>query len=417
MRVAQKRFLLLLLPLLLVTLLAATVAAAAEEKSPFQEGRYDKGELKFIHGLPVLVVEGTPQEIGRQKAALTGQAAKAIADYPKKLLRTFRCEQRWPRIVADGRALFKQAPADHREELQAFAKALAIDAELCVTGNTIMDSYRDWLGCSSLLVSAQKSATKAPLFGRNLDFYALGILDKYGLVTVYRPRGKHAFAAIGLPGMFGCLSGMNDAGLALAVHEVFLAADGSLWLNVKGMPYTLCFRRVLEECTTIEEAEKLVRSVPRSTMLNLAVCDRREGAVLEITTKSVVVRRGSDGICACTNHFRSKELAVSVVKWCRRYSILATAASMEKIGIDDLARKLDAVNQGPMTVQTMIFEPVPLVLHLALGSPPSSKRPLQELLLGPLFGTEQIVAKPTVPAMASRAAGPAPCERPSSRAK
>jgi predicted choloylglycine hydrolase len=393
MRVADKR-LLPLLPLLVVSLLAA--AAAAAEKSPFQEGRYEKGELKFIQGLPVLVVEGTPQEIGRQKAALTGQAAKAIADYPQKLLRTFRCERRWPTIVADGRSLFKQAPADHREELQTFAKALAIDAESGIVGNTIMDTYRDWLGCSSLLVSAEKSATKAPLFGRNLDFYALGILDQYGLVTVYRPQGKHAFVSVGLPGMFGCLSGMNDAGLALAVHEVFLAADGSTWLNVKGMPYTLCFRRVLEECTTVEEAENLVRGVPRSTMLNLAVCDRRGGAVLEITTKNVVLRRGSDGICACTNHFRSDELAV--VKWCRRYSILATAAAMKTIGIDDVAQKLDAVNQGFMTMQTMIFEPVPLVLHLSLGPAPASKRPLQELSLGPLFGTEMARAKPTVPA-------------------
>ena len=119
-----------------------------------------------------------------------------------------------------------------------------------------MDTYRGWLGCSSLLVSAEKSATGAPLFGRNLDFYTLGLLDKYGLVTVYRPRGKHAFVSVGLPGMFGCLSGMNDAGLALAVHEVFLSADGSTWLNLKAMPYTLCFRRILEECTTIERGGK-----------------------------------------------------------------------------------------------------------------------------------------------------------------
>ena len=122
-------------------------------------------------------------------------------------------------------------------------------------------------------------------------------------------------------------------------------------------------------------------------MLNLAVCDRGKWAVLEITPKSVVLRRGSDGICACTNHFRSKELAR--LKWCRRYNILARAATMEKIGLDDMARKLDAVNQGPMTMQTMIFEPVPLVLHLSLGPAPSSSQPLRELALKPLFGIEK----------------------------
>ena len=66
-----------------------------------------------------------------------------------------------------------------------------------------MDTYRDWLGCSSLLVSAEKSATHGPLLGRNLDFYTLGVLDKYGLVTVHRPRGKHAFAVGGAAGHHG----------------------------------------------------------------------------------------------------------------------------------------------------------------------------------------------------------------------
>ena len=130
-------------------------------------------------------------------------------------------------------------------------------------------------------------------------------------------------------------------------------------------------------------------------MLNLAVCDRRGGAVLEMTPKSVVLRRGrdGDGICACTNHFRSKELAVW--KWSRRYNVLTQAAAMKTIGIDDVARKLDAVNQGQMTMQTMIFEPGPLMLRVSLGPPPSSKQPLRELALKPLFESEQAHKEPT----------------------
>ena len=69
---------------------------------------------------------------------------------------------------------------------------------------------------------------------------------------------------------------MNDAGLAMAVHEVRITADGAPMLNPKAMPYTFCLRRILEECTTIEEAEKLLRSSERSTILSLAICDRSE---------------------------------------------------------------------------------------------------------------------------------------------
>ena len=46
---------------------------------------------------------------------------------------------------------------------------------------------------------------------------------------------------------------------------------------------------------------------------------------------------------------------------------------------------VDAANQGKFTLQTMIFEPAALKLHLAIGECPSSALPLKELDLKPLF--------------------------------
>ena len=126
----------------------------------------------------------------------------------------------------------------------------------------------------------------------------------------------------------------------------------------------------------MEEAEKLLRSSERTTKLNLAVCDREDAGVLEMTPKTVAFRRGEDGVCACTNHFRTQELAMLPV--CRRYNKLVEARELETIGIADVAKKLDEVNQGRLTVQTMIFEPAPLVLHLAIGPAPASAQPLAE---------------------------------------
>ena len=54
-----------------------------------------------------------------------------------------------------------------------------------------------------------------------------------------------------------------------------------------------------------EEAEKLLKGMKRTTRLNLVICDREHGGVLEITPNNVVLRRSTDGICACTNHFRT----------------------------------------------------------------------------------------------------------------
>jgi predicted choloylglycine hydrolase len=194
---------------------------------------------------------------------------------------------------------------------------------------------------------------------------------------------KHAFASVGFPGLVGCLSGMNDAGLALAVHEVRMTADFSPILNPKGEPYTLCFREILEQCTTIDEAEKLLRTSQRSTILSLAICDRKGGAVFEMTPRTVAVRRGSDGLCINTNHFRTPELRL--LELCPRYSILSKAAELPSLGVTDVAKQLDSVNLGVRTVQSMIFEPTPLVLHVAMGKCPATKEPYRTIELRGLF--------------------------------
>jgi isopenicillin-N N-acyltransferase like protein len=377
------------LRLLLAALLLTASTARGGQVRVFQEARSGNAELKYIDDLPVLTVSGTPEEIGRQKAELTAEVVRKLASYPRLLLERSSRKDRWPEYLEMGKALAQRLPADYREEMQAFADRSGIDRDMGIIANVLPDIYRGNISCSALIVGAEKSATGGPLFGRNLDFYTLGLLDKYSLVTVHRPKGKHAFAAIGFPGLFGCLSGMNDAGLALAVHEVFFARDGSPMFNPKGMPYTFCFRQMLEQCATVEEASKMLRATERTTILSLSMCDPRHSVVLEMTPKSVVARHGNDGILACTNHFRSDDLAMWLApRFCTRYPKLIQSRKLDRLGVGDVAKKLDEVHLPGLTVQTMIFEPAALKLHLAIGACPSSALPMKLLDLKPLFAPE-----------------------------
>ncbi len=361
-------------------------APAQAEVSVFRPGRSGKAELRFINQVAVLSVEGTPEQMGRQKGELIGAAANQLAQYPQEFFKRLGRQDKWEAVVERARALAENIPPHHRAEMLAFAEQSGGDRQLGMVANVLPDMYRGVFGCSSLMVTAQRSTTEEPLFGRNLDFFTLGVLDRYSLVTVYRPKGKYAFAAVGFPGLFGVLSGMNEHGLAIAVHEVLLTRDGSPLFDPKGVPYSFCFRRILEECRTIEEAEKLVQNTPRTTRLNLAVCDRSNAAVIEMTPKTVATRRDEKGICICTNHFRTENLATLFL--CRRYITLSRAKQMEKLSLEDVAKMLDQVNQGALTVQTMIFEPQQLRVHLAAGSCPSSALPLKAVNLKPLFKPE-----------------------------
>jgi isopenicillin-N N-acyltransferase-like protein len=367
--------------LLSVLLLSAPVRSADEPR--YREGKHGTAALRYINDIPVLILDGTPGQMGEQAGAILKGPLPKLADFPRDVVKKMGFGAAWPVFVATARQMEPQFPPDYLKELDALAKTGQVDRDLLVLGNAFPDISKA-AGCSSLIVGKERSATGAPLLGRNLDYPTLGYLQHYSLVTVRRPRDKHAFASIGFPGMMGCLSGMNDAGLVLCVHEVRKTGDGSQGLDPRGIPYTLAFRRLLEECSTVAEAEKLLREMRRTTMLNLSVCDRDGGAIFEITTKSVVVRKPEADICACTNHFCSKELNAGVR--CNRLPKLeATRTTTGKLGLEDIARKLDAVNQGEATLQTMIFEPASLKLHLAIAACPSSALPLKEVDLAPLL--------------------------------
>lgn len=374
----------MLRPRLLAVLCLFTVVPATRAAEPFRypEATFGKGELKYVNGLPVLILAGKPAELGEQTGMLTAKPARKLLNYPKDFLKAINLDATWPLIVALGKGLIPHFPADYLTELDSGVKATGLDRDLFIAANTMFD-IKKVLGCSTLVVESGRSATGGPLFGRNLDFPTLGYLHEYSLVIVCRPDGKRAWAGVGFPGCVGVLSGMNDAGLTLAVLESYSANDNSVKFDADGTPYAMCFRRLLEECATVDEAEKLLRSMKRTTRINLAVCDTKTSAVFEITPKTIAVRRGENGICPCTNHFRTKDLGTGAKCW--RYPLLEKSQELDKLDVKDVAKKLHEVNQGNLTLQSMVFEPATLKLHLAVGPPPASALPMKTVELAPLL--------------------------------
>ena len=367
--------------------------AAEEERFAFTPVEAESARLFYQDGIPIAVVSGTPEEIARQHAALLATPAKYVLTFPKRLAKEFGVDTYWPLMVGAANLLMHNAPERHRQELTALAAAGELDAGQLAVGNTLLELRR--MGCSTLIVEKEHSATGAPLFGRNFDFITLGELDQYSLLMIVRPKDRHAFATITFPGAVGVFSAMNDAGLAIATLDVYDTADGSPAFNAAGMPLTLAFRRIVEECTTVAEAEELLRSIRPTTWMNLAVCDRDGAAVFEITPKTIGRRDPESGVLACTNHFRTEGLTVQEDCW--RFPELMAAAKQEPLTVEAVRERLHATNQGKFTMQTMVFEPRDLAVHLAFGKPPTSDDKLTRIELGPLFEAEQVQSAVALP--------------------
>jgi hypothetical protein len=365
-------------------LLVLCPAARGQEPFRFPEGRHGKGELKYRNDLPVLIAQGTPEEIGEQIGVL---AVKPAAAKMKALVKD-AIQKRvgpvgWPLLVTACTGLFAKFPPEYRKEVEAMARGSGIDLEVLIVANTIADVVHLG-GCSALVVEPARSKTGGSLLGRNMDTEALAGLVQASLVIVRRPAGKHAFVSVTFPGLLACGSEMNDAGLVLAANDVWRTKDGSPKLEPRGTPLMAAARQLMEDCASRAEARRLLRDFKATTGCAI-LADREGGAVYELTPKNIIVRPAEEGICTCTNHFCSPELAVPTEERCWRYDKLEEYRKRPKLDVADVAKALDDVSQGKATLHSMIFEPKTLRMHIALGAGTAKERRRETLECGELF--------------------------------
>jgi hypothetical protein len=370
---------------LLVAAISLTPTLRAAEPKPFPEAKHGKGELRYVDGMPVVILRGKPAEMGEQFGKLAIANAPDLTGLHKRFLQDSEQEKNYPAIVFAASKLKARFPAHILTEMEAAAKSSDREMSLLLFANTIAD-LSSGMGCSTVVIEPTRSATGGTIFGRNFDWLPTKGITDHTLVVVYKGEGKRAFAAVTVSPITGVISGMNDAGLSVTINEIHLRkSKDKAEFNWKGVALLFAFRRVLEECATVAEAEKLLREMPRTTTCCLTLCDKTGGAVFEITPTNLEVRSPENGVCCCTNHFRTDKLCVDDKCW--RYAKLAPLLAKDagKLGVKDVYAKLDEVNQGRATLQSMVFEPGARVLHLAYGEGNATKLKPHKLELGKLF--------------------------------
>jgi len=321
------------------------------------------GVLALREGLPVLVLEGTPEAMGKRHGEALGPIIRgSLKPYVAMLYKT---SEKLAAAYEAAKRLEPGIPDAHRRELKALAQAAEVTYEDLVLANCAADICVA-LHCSTFC--ALPEASGGPLvFGRNLDFPGFGILDGASFLLIARPEGKHAFAAPAWPGLVGVQSGMNEKGVSIADMVDMANKDVS-----PGVPHVFRMRAALEEADDVAEALALMRPMPAGSTQNLMLCDEKTAVAIEVGPRRFGVREPVDGLVFATNNFVSPLAGGPADEddTCPRYKRLLelTSEAKGKIDAHQARRFISATSISYINLHAMVFVPAERLLLFARGT-------------------------------------------------
>ena len=150
--------------------------------------------------------------------------------------------EEWAEAIVDGMEAKRGGPIQI-EELGRNLEPLDV-----LAWSTIPDLAG--FACSSLAVWGDASASGDVLIGRNLDYSSTPMMERLSLVEVHAPMeaasgspSKAGWVGVGWPGTFGCLTGLSEHGVFVAIHDVHMGAP---LLGAKCTPRMLALSGMIE---------------------------------------------------------------------------------------------------------------------------------------------------------------------------
>jgi predicted choloylglycine hydrolase len=113
------------------------------------------------------------------------------------------------------------------------------------------------LGCSSLFGLNNKNQL---VHTRTLDYPMAGVFDKHECFMNYNFPGKHKVFSIGTIGCVFPITGINDQGMSMALHQKHTS-----YFNPKGFPLFYVGYKILTECHNLESVLELLKEYPTLT--------------------------------------------------------------------------------------------------------------------------------------------------------
>lgn len=245
-----------------------------------------------VDGHPVLVVRGTPEEMGTQYGERLRDAVQSNLRrvlHGLGLFETVRTGDWFPwKLRAAWEAQKGHIPGRHVREMDALADSAGVRREHVYWTNVFPEHFH----CSGLALRGAATEGGILLHGRILDYMTEVGLQATAVAVVHVPRDRHAWINVGYAGCIGSVTGMNARGLAMG--EMGGRGEGHL----DGIPMTFLMREVLERFETTEEALAWIGSVPRTCEYFYVLSDSRTKGMAGVASwaRSLAKERDQDDL-------------------------------------------------------------------------------------------------------------------------
>jgi isopenicillin-N N-acyltransferase-like protein len=261
-----------------------------------------------------ITVHGTPGARGRQYGRLAArQVHRGIAAYRDVF--EHRAGLDWNEAVAHARTFVHEIESfapDAMEEMRGIADGAEVSFDAILVLNCrseLMFAAARSKGetppgeCTSFAVTCEASSDGHMLLGQNWDWVPFA-REVCVLLDVQR-EDKPSFATIVEAGMLAKM-GVNAAGFGLCTNTLVSERDA----GTRGVPYHVMLRALLD-AESVDDAGRILSSVPRALSANYLVADR-SGRAMNFETiaggkAQIHATRPQRGLIAHANHFLAPE--------------------------------------------------------------------------------------------------------------
>ena len=226
------------------------------------------GVLLEKEGQKILILQGTPYQMGYQHGVLLKSAVREMID--KVLAISFSQQPGW--IDKAWEQLKDFIPPRYREEMRGLADGSGVSLKKIELANIFPELFH----CSGGVFFGKATLNGEFFHIRILDYMTEPNFQKDAVVMVVKPQKGNAFISAGFAGFIGSVTGMNVQGITIG------EMGGKGFGKWKGIPMAFLFRKALEEANTFEEAVKIFRDSPRTCEYYYVISEARKKKAIGI---------------------------------------------------------------------------------------------------------------------------------------